>query len=604
MRNINRASMAAAPLAAAVLFVTAYAQVGRGGSEWLTARGDAQRTSWIRTDSKISVASMSKPGFELQWKTPLDNANRQAYGLGQGVTANGVTLFVPMSVVTGSSNNVYAIDNDTGYVVWRRHFDVPVTAPTPSCPGGTTSAATRIVGLTPPPIAAPAQGGGRAAQGYRSVLGEPGEGAPVDVRGRAGAQPAGAPNTAGRGTTSPQRQGGAARSDTPGRGAAGAAPQGGGFGRGPSGPPIPGAPADQFARGGFGRPSGVAYVTSSDGVLHVMGLQSGKDIQRPAPFVPANARWSDPIAVNSTLYTSTSGGCGGAPDAIWAIDLESESKPVVSWKSGGPLVGLLSFTTDGTLVAAVGPPTSGTSDGKPNAIVTLDAKTLQVKDWFSAPGVEFATGPTIFKHGDREIIAAATRDGRLLLFDAASPGGANHATPLTSAPLGGSPAANALTSWQEMTITPAPAPAAVAPTAPPAAPAAVAAPPAPIVTVGTRWILAPLAGSIVGLELVESAGTLSLSRGWTSGGFVAPAAPIVVNGVVFVLDGRSATAGGGGTSAVLHAYEGVTGKELWTSAKTMTSAAAPGSFWSAFGQVYVGTSDGTLYAFGFADERQ
>ena len=32
--------------------------------------------------------------------------------------------------------------------------------------------------------------------------------------------------------------------------------------------------------------------------------------------------------------------------------------------------------------------------------------------------------------------------------------------------------------------------------------------------------------------------------------------------------------------------------------------AAPGSFWSAGGQVYVGTQDGTLYAFGFNDERR
>ena len=45
------------------------------------------------------------------------------HGLTQGVTASGVTLFVPMSVVAGSSNNVYAIDNDIGYVVWKRQFD-------------------------------------------------------------------------------------------------------------------------------------------------------------------------------------------------------------------------------------------------------------------------------------------------------------------------------------------------------------------------------------------------------------------------------------------------------------------------------------------------
>ena len=79
--------------------VVAFAQVGRGGAEWLTAYADAQRTSWIRTDAKISLATMSKPGFERQWMSKLDNQPRQMNGLAQGVTANGVTLFVPMSIV-------------------------------------------------------------------------------------------------------------------------------------------------------------------------------------------------------------------------------------------------------------------------------------------------------------------------------------------------------------------------------------------------------------------------------------------------------------------------------------------------------------------------
>ena len=56
----------------------AFAQVGRGGSEWLTAQADAQRTSWIRTDDKISVEALSKPGFELQWTAKLDNQPRGA----------------------------------------------------------------------------------------------------------------------------------------------------------------------------------------------------------------------------------------------------------------------------------------------------------------------------------------------------------------------------------------------------------------------------------------------------------------------------------------------------------------------------------------------
>ena len=118
---------------------------------------------------------------------------------------------------------------------------------------------------------------------------------------------------------------------------------------------IPGAPAKRAGGGGLGRPSGVVYALSSDGILHVLGLPSGKDIQRPAEFIPANARWSDTIAVNTTLYATTTGNCGGAPNAVWAIDLASEGKPVVSWKSnGGPIVGRLSFATDGTIFAAIG----------------------------------------------------------------------------------------------------------------------------------------------------------------------------------------------------------------------------------------------------------
>jgi len=126
----------------------AFAQVGRGGSQWLTALGDAQRTSWIRADDKISVQAMSKPGFELQWKQKLDNQPRGLQGLNQGVTAAGVTLFVPMSIVTGSSNTVYGIDNDLGYVVWQRRFDAALPAPSADCPGGLTAGATRIVRLT------------------------------------------------------------------------------------------------------------------------------------------------------------------------------------------------------------------------------------------------------------------------------------------------------------------------------------------------------------------------------------------------------------------------------------------------------------------------
>ena len=68
------------------------------------------------------------------------------------------------------------------------------------------------------------------------------------------------------------------------------------------------------------------YVLASDGILHVLGLPSGKDIQKPAPFLPPNANWSDPVAANTSLYTGTSNRCGDAANAIvcFAITVERD----------------------------------------------------------------------------------------------------------------------------------------------------------------------------------------------------------------------------------------------------------------------------------------
>lgn len=598
--SIFRIALLSTVLAGAVVFT----QPGRGGSQWLTGFADAQRTSWVRSDDKVSLAAMSKPGFELQWKSKLDNQPRGLSGLGQGVSAAGVTLFIPLTIVTGSSNNVYGIDNDTGYVVWQRHFDAAMPAATAQCPGGISAGATRIVRMDASATSASAGlSFGRGAAGYRSLLGEPGEGVPLEGR------------TAGPGRAAGDAGGGA-------RGV-GAAP---GAARGAGAPPpagrgaqqvdrIPGAPPVEQG-GAFGmlfRPSGVAYVIASDGMLHVVGLPSGKDIQRPATFLPANARWSAPLAVGTTLYAATVGECGGAPSGVWAIDLDSDAKPVVSWKTdGGPIVGAVALASDNTLIASIGAGRT-TGEAKANAIVALDSKTLKLKDWFTQPTTEFVTGPTIVEQNGKQIVAAATRDGRVVLLDAASLGGANHSTPLfVSKPFvgkGGTVSADALAAWQQSAASaaaPAPAPGGATPALSPT---------------GPTWILVPVSGplsgglpttngavstgGVIALKLTDAGGSVSLETGWVSHNQSAPGTPLIVNGVVFTLaTGAPATASGRGTPAVVHAYDGATGKRLWNSGTAMTTFASPGSFWSNGGQVYVGTHDGTIYAFGFNDERR
>ena len=45
----------------------------RGGSDWSTKGSDAHRSSWVRTDPKISPASFAAPGFQMIWKLKLGN---------------------------------------------------------------------------------------------------------------------------------------------------------------------------------------------------------------------------------------------------------------------------------------------------------------------------------------------------------------------------------------------------------------------------------------------------------------------------------------------------------------------------------------------------
>jgi hypothetical protein len=283
--------------------------------------------------------------------------------------------------------------------------------------------------------------------------------------------------------------------------------------------------------GNLFRSSGVVYSVDADGMLHTLGLVSGKDVARPALFLPVGARQAELIGVAGVVYAATSQGCGGAPNAIWAID-------VVSWKTnGGNPIGSPAFAASGTLIAAIGPGTT-TAGGLANAIVALDPKTLALKDWFTQPGVEFAAPPVVFQEAGKDIVAATTRDGRVLLLDAASLGGADHSAPLfASAALTGAAgiSAHPPAMWQERSTTPTPS---VAPGA---------APQGPAVFSGTRWLLLPVSGrlqapsaalsngtvstgAILAVSVSENGGRFSVRPGWVSENIASPLTPIVVTG--------------------------------------------------------------------------
>jgi outer membrane protein assembly factor BamB len=323
-------------------------------------------------------------------------------------------------------------------------------------------------------------------------------------------------------------------------------------------------------------------------MLHVVGLPSAKDTYKPAPFIPAGARATDLLAVNDVLYTSTTGKCGGSADAVYAMDLASDTRPVVSYKTTGSPVGAVALTTDGTVVVVV-----------TNGVVTLDPKTLAVKHSFTDNGTTFVTGPLVMAQNGKDVVAAGTKDGRIVLFDTTL------SAPLASVKIAGDAnaafGADALAFFQEYS---APPPAANAAQAPPQTPAAgrgfgAAAPGIPMVP-GQAWLLATTKTAIVAFKL-EPGDKPSLTPGWTSRALTSPAAPLVVNNVVFAV---SSGQGGAGSAAVLYALNSTTGKELWSSGAAIKSSMPGRALWTSNSQVYVGGNDGAVYAFGFPLERK
>jgi hypothetical protein len=542
---MNRLVMRALTVAAcgACATVVSYGQIGKiTQQDWVTSRADAQRTSWIRGDVVISPDSMQKPGFVLQWKTMLDNQPRQLNSLRPGVVIGNLGFgSKPLSFIAGSANRVFAVDNDTGGVFWQRTFESGGgSASTPQCPGGITSAATRPTTSVP---AIPVWRGMQERPAYSSGVGAPGEGVPVYLMGRGRAATVAAP--------APARAAGPA----------------------PAAAPSPTLPQ-------------VVYALSSDGQLHTLGPYSGQDVARPVAFLPQNAHAADLIALNNVVYTTTMNGCGSVPDAVWALDLSGGSTAVKTWRSeGGSPAGEPAFGSDGTLYVSLGAKTTAGNGGYANAVVALDPRGLTVKDWFTLQGVEFVTAPMVLNTGGREVVAAATRDGSIVLLDAASLGGPTHGTALSRSVASSERTVfvpSGLTTWVDST--------------------------------GTPWVAIPTATTITAMKVASVNGAPTLQAGWTSRPMRAPLSPVIVNGVAFVVASGEFLPLAGATvsaadrarqsvAAVLYALDAGTGRELWSSGSTITSFVHGPAVWPGIGQIHVAAYDNTVYAFGFPIER-
>ena len=340
------------------------------------------------------------------------------------------------------------------------------------------------------------------------------------------------------------------------------------------------------------------YVMGSDGLLRTLRVSDGTMTAPMVPFLPPSARPSSLTFINGVIYTSTSHGCGAAPNGVWALDLTADNK-VTTWPTGGAHVAGSAgptFGTDGTLYVATTKDASAAPSRHANSVVALDRATLQPKDWLTTDDGDFNATPVVFRHKDRELVAVSGNNGRLYLLDAASLGGPDHRTPLhVTAKYSAPGTGGGLATWEDE---------------------------------GTRWIAASVeggpiagltfaanglapAGSVVAFKLADADGQITLVPAWRSPGLVSPLAPLVVNGMVFVVSSGEYRAGPAtltaaqrrqrSTPARLHVLDAASGKPLWNSGLTITSPArarmAAGS-----GQVYLVTADNHLYAFGIPME--
>jgi outer membrane protein assembly factor BamB len=121
-------------------------------AEWLMDGGDLERTGWQKNEQILSPTTVKN--MKLLWKTKLDNEPRQMHNLLPVLIAPNVKTSrgeKQIVLVTGVSDNLYALDAETGEQLWKLHFDSNWTPPATGgrgagilCPGGIT--ATPIIG--------------------------------------------------------------------------------------------------------------------------------------------------------------------------------------------------------------------------------------------------------------------------------------------------------------------------------------------------------------------------------------------------------------------------------------------------------------------------
>src|ERR1700730_4124737 len=117
------------------IMATARAQSSRA-PEWTTDSFNSQRDGWQRYETAISPANAKN--LQLLWKLKTDNKTmgmqsfREPLIIARVHTAAGNKT---LAIVAGSANDVYAIDADTGTMVWQKKLKWSAATPQESGEG-------------------------------------------------------------------------------------------------------------------------------------------------------------------------------------------------------------------------------------------------------------------------------------------------------------------------------------------------------------------------------------------------------------------------------------------------------------------------------------
>jgi outer membrane protein assembly factor BamB len=399
---------------------------------------------------------------------------------------------------------------------------------------------------------------------------------------------------------------------------------------------------------------GVVFFITGDGVLRGLNLADGAERLAPVPMTAPFARaWSLNL-IDNVLYSTSGRACGEVSDkasleyaaaisglrragngplldasAVNAADVNdlahpqvvhlfvSGARPAAPWGRGGAARapgGVVLETSDGRYDPAAGDFSESILKVSPKAARLMDSYTPT--NWMDnlMHDMSGSATPVVFNFAGKTLVAASQKEAVLRIMDASNLGGPNHMTPLwQSSKLGNDEKTGTDPSrgvWGAI---------------------------ATYENNGHRYLYLPLYGhpskdapvfpttngaredgSVMAFEVKNDGGKISAAPLWTSTNMIMPDPPVVANGVVYALstggqamqnmahpgekrmtyDVSSVLRSTPVSNMVLYAYDAESGKQLWSSGKTLTDWVHFSEPVVALGKVFVVTHDAHVVAFG------